>query len=155
VSKGRGRRPDKKPHLRAGLVPASIREVRVGADVGFWKTQAPIWAFNRMVVDGPFGWGRADGATVAWALGRLHLLGSMTWQDILSKTDSHEVDIVSIPNADIARELQRVGLEDIDSLVSLHLGSLPRIWGSRQERTLVILFWDPDHLGWPSIKKHT
>lgn len=102
-----------------------------------------------MVPDGPFGWNRHSLDLTLWALGRLDPFVQRTWHEILSDGRSHSVTVSEIPNHRVSPELARIGLGDVDHLVSLRLGYSERMWGWRQLRTLSILWFDPGHDVWP------
>lgn len=53
------------------------------------------------------------------------------------------------------KRLSQIGQGDLDELTSLSLTGTQRVWGIRDVGVLTVLWWDPDHLVCPSLKKHT
>lgn len=66
-----------------------------------------------MVLQGPFGWQHITMHDALWALGKLDSYGSMRWTDILGR-DSHAVSVGEILNHRVAKELERIGLGDVE-----------------------------------------
>lgn len=87
---------------------------------------------------------------------KLGYLESQTWNKITikGKKQNH-----SIPVEDLCRAAQEgllaVKQNDVAELVSLHLSGKERVWGIRDKYIFKILWWDPDHLVCPSLKKCT
>jgi len=95
-----------------------------------------------------------DGRVLASVLARLRDMESMTWQHIESSTGSHLVAAESVCKA--ARDrLEEIQQDDVTNLFSLRMSGAGRVWGIRDGRVLVILWWDPCHQVCPSHKKHT
>lgn len=77
----------------------------------------------------------------------------MTWSGVMGN-GSHPVPLDNL-TTEAVRRLEEIGQADVDELFSLRLSGKERIWGIRDRHILKVLWWDPDHLVCPSIKKHT
>lgn len=86
-------------------------------------------------------------------LPKLQAFETMTWGQILGR-NNHQVPVYRL-SKDAQKRLQTCKLDDVDTLVSLRLAGLTRVWGIRRQRTLRVLWWDPEHKVCPSKKKHT
>ena len=109
-----------------------------------------------MDLNGPFGWRTLAPSVLDKTLEKLRQLERMTWSEILrtGKKFHHSVDVASLaPGAQ--KRLQELDLDDQDSLVSLRLDGVTRVWVMRNEHVAFLLWWDPEHGVCLSNKKHT
>ena len=121
-------------------------------DTGY--NENPVWQIGNIDLDGPFGWSKIDrGHLLYEILPKIRDFESMKWQEILGR-NNHEIRISDISRT-AQRRLEDIKLDDIDQLVSLRLTARERIWGIKSQRTLRVLWWDPEHQVCPSLKKHT
>jgi len=104
----------------------------------------------------PFGWHVIDANTLGEVRARLASFESMTWNEILYAYGSpnHRVQLHRLCQ-DARDRLVAINQDDIDSLISLRVQGKPRVWGILDGSVLVILWWDPEHLVCPSLKKYT
>ena len=80
---------------------------------------------------------------------------TMKWVDLIGpQKPSHEIPVDKI-SKESQKRLRKIGLEDIDTLVSLRLGAKERLWGIKDNECFKILWWDPNHEICPSRLKHT
>lgn len=104
----------------------------------------------------PFGWHKLEKEKIEEIRTKLGHLESRTWSDILvnAKKLNH-----TIARDDLSKEAQdrlaELELDDVDSLISLHLSGKERVFGIKTDVALTILWWDPDHTICPSKLKHT
>jgi hypothetical protein len=116
--------------------------------------EKPVWMVGSMDFDGPFGWKQVDRADTLLAIHeRLRNFESMTWGD-LKDTGSHSVALDQL-SPDARKRLEEIQLDDLGQLFSLRIAAKERVWGYYSGSALKILWWDPDHLVCPSLKKHT
>ncbi len=78
----------------------------------------------------------------------------MTWNEILirDKSQNHAIAIGELGKAAQDR-LVEIQLDDLDSLISLRVGSIERVWGFREENVFLVLWWDPKHQVYPTSPK--
>lgn len=121
----------------------------------YWQAN-PSWRISMLKMIDPYGWHKIDKRTLDRIRQRLSNFETMTWSDILvvGKKRHHTVSIDRI-SAEAKKHLRELRQYDIDELVSLSLTGLERIWGIRQGSILRLLWWDPNHLICPSLRKHT
>ncbi len=121
-------------------------------DTGY--AENPVWQFGNIDLRGPFGWNKINRVRLLdEILPKIQGFETMRWQEILGR-NNHEIRISDISRT-AKRRLSDIKLDDIDQLVSLRLSGRERIWGIRNQRTLRVLWWDPEHQVCPSPKKHT
>lgn len=109
-----------------------------------------------MEVVGPFGWHQVDGFLTLKLREKLAHFESRTWNEILvqSNKQNHAVDKNRLSRV-AQRRLEALQADDVDSLVSLRLSGRERVWGILRGAILDLLWWDPEHQVYPSLKKHT
>lgn len=77
----------------------------------------------------------------------------MYWDDI-SGTDHHAIPIDRL-SKEAQQRLAEIKQDDIDEIFSFHFSGKRRIIGIRDMSIVKLLWWDPDHLVCPSVKKNT
>lgn len=109
-----------------------------------------------MVIDDVYGWEILDTEKLISLKNKLSNFESMTWSEILiqGKKSHHLVKIESL-SKEAQKYLEKMGLDDVEELVSLRLSGEERVWGILAEGILNLLWWDPEHQVCPSLKKHT
>lgn len=117
-------------------------------------TENPVWQLGDIDLDGPFGWrGLEIDFLLSEILPKIQNFESMKWSEILGP-NNHEVRISGICS-EAQKRLAKLGLDDLERLVSLRLTGPKRLWGIKNHNTMRILWWDPDHKVFPSKLKHT
>ncbi|MFZ2446667.1 MAG: hypothetical protein WAW37_09935 [Syntrophobacteraceae bacterium] len=114
------------------------------------------WHVSLLEVVAPFGWHAVHRDKLDEIRQKLSQFESQTWNEILikGKKQNHTVSLVKLcPEA--RERLMELKQDDVEGVISLHLQGKERIWGIRDKHILKILWWDPDHLVCPSLKKHT
>jgi len=53
------------------------------------------------------------------------------------------------------KRLTDLDLDDVAELFRFRFTGTQRLWGFRDRKYFIVLWWDPDHQVWPSAKKHT
>ena len=121
-----------------------------------YRSKYPVWRVSRLDENGPFGWREIGGNKLLEIRKKLAHFEKMKWVEILvqSKHQNHSVSVDQICK-DAQDRLRNIKQDDIDDLVSLRLSGKGRVWGIFEQGTLNLLWWDPDHLVCPSLKKHT
>jgi hypothetical protein len=114
-----------------------------------YRDQNPSWRVREMMMVDPFGWHRMTAPEIAKIHSRLGTLERSTWREILQPSTGrrrhHYMPVDEICNA-ARQQLEDKKLADTDSLVSLRIGQSERVWGILQGASLLLLWWDPDHL---------
>lgn len=79
----------------------------------------------------------------------------MTWADLAcnSKRD-HPIPFTKI-NPEAQKKAADLCLDLYDEIWSFHLNGKKRLWGVKDERFFLAIWWDPHHKICPSEKKHT
>ena len=116
----------------------------------------PSWRIGLLEMVDPFGWHEIEKDKLSSIRQKFANFESMTWNEILV-THKHQNHSVSLDKLckDALNRLRQIKQDDIEALVSLHLAGKERVWGIRQGEVLKVLWWDPEHLVCPSLKKHT
>ncbi len=119
-----------------------------------YNKERPVWLLSKIDMDGDFGWKSINERDkILKIIDRLKSFESMTWADIVG-SDNHSIPIYNLSHG-AKKRLSQINIHEIEELFSFHLTGKERIWGIREEEKCKILWWDPDHLVCPSIKKHT
>lgn len=117
--------------------------------------QYPHWKFFRCDWDHSE-WGWHSISTTKWLeiVRKLANYETMSWGEI-EGPNSHTVSVADCPNFDTMRRLEELLLDDVDTLFSLRITGTERIFGIFDGDALLLLWYDPNHLVWPSQKKNT
>lgn len=116
----------------------------------------PSWRVSFMQRVEPWGWHSVDTNEIQEIHTKLCEYESKTWSEILvtERYRNHRVECHKLCK-DAREQLEALGLDDQEQIVSLRLGSTQRVWGILDHHVLHLLWWDPQHLVYPSFKKHT
>jgi hypothetical protein len=103
---------------------------------------------------GPFGWERASAEQLRELLGtHIRSIETTTWADH-GRRGSHSIFVEDCCKA-AQQRLADIQQDDTDEVYSLRFGGQKRIIGIRDNDTLKVLWWDPEHQVCPSQKRHT
>jgi hypothetical protein len=147
---------NKQPHIKGGSIPPSTKKPRVES-LPNDNSLPPSWRLSMLEMVDPFGWHKIESVEkLREILGKLCELEALNWNEILviRKKQNHEVDVGDL-SKDAQKRLVEIFQDDIDSLVSLRLSGVERVWGIREKAILKLLWWDPNHQVCPSLKKNT
>lgn len=113
----------------------------------------PIWSFASVDLGGPWKFSAIPQEDLADVLQKLGSFEGMTWEQLGSR-GCHEVRVDELDKQ--ARDrLRQLNQNSLDKLYSIRMDGRSRIWGIRRQNVIQILWWDPQHLVYPSLKKHT
>jgi hypothetical protein len=113
----------------------------------------PAWRIGSMEMCDPFGWHQVDGTLLLGIREKLRNFETMTLGQILGR-NHHMVSVGSLCR-DARDRLEALHLDDVEELLSLRLTGIERIWGVLEHNIIILLWWDPNHLVCPSLKKNT
>ena len=112
------------------------------------------WNITNADFEGEYGLDKIEKDTLLKeVIPALHQYENMTWGEIEGKK-SHFVDLDKC-SGEAQKRLKEIGLDDLEQLFSLRIGSKKRILGRRQGAVFYVLWWDPKHQVCPSKKKYT
>lgn len=145
---------DKTPKTKGGLVPKQDKTPRAATQTS--NDEKPSWRFSLIQLVDPFGWHEIDKNKLIEIHSKLCELEVLTWNEILVERKHYNHTIYKNQICSEAqKQLEEIYQEDIEELVSLRLSGPERVWGIRDRSILRLLWWDPNHLVYPSKKKHT
>lgn len=107
-------------------------------------------------MSGPFGWDQLRGDQWTFLREPLSELEKLTWKEILFRdgAKNHLIEVSRLSKA--ARDrLVECQFDDVDELLSLRIRSRERVFGTLRHGVFYALWWDPNHLICPAVKKHT
>ncbi len=83
----------------------------------------------------PFGWHEIGKEKLEEIRNKLAVFENSTWKDILliAKKNHHPIAVEDL-DAAAQRRLRELGIDDIDSLISLKLSATERMFGIRRQR---------------------
>lgn len=115
--------------------------------------------WNRFDFDGPWCLARSDAVTIVELMKQIKSFESMTPKEVFDNPGT-EVgkdygDPSCLPNEAARRRLDALGLMDQTNISRLRCGNKPRLYGFRVDPEFYAVFWDPEHLIWPSAKRNT
>ena len=140
---------DKTPRNKA--VPAG-KSPRIGLDPDDANRQTPVWSICRFDHDGPWGQGSFANSDVLWGTiyPAMKSYETMTWNEILqNRKYNHSVPAIRLIT-EAQHRLVALRLDDYEEVFRFRVGGTGRVWGIRDGRVFLILWWDPDHLICPS-----
>lgn len=114
----------------------------------------PSWRLSLLEMVEPFGWHALTAEEVQQIKARLASFESMTWREILYEGGyrNHFISVERICQE--ARErLRHLNQDDIDSVVSLGVAQMSRVFGIMEHNVLKVLWWDPHHLICPAEER--
>ena len=147
-----------KPNKQAKLktAPNPQKQPKTSVPPQDYYNQKPAWRISRIELIASYSWQNLNAEKLREIHIKLSNFESMTWREILldSKKQNHTVPIGSLSKQ--ARDrLIEMNLDDLDELTSLRLSGPERIWGILNQGTMELLWWDPRHEVYPSLKKNT
>lgn len=105
----------------------------------------PLYSFEYLDWDGPFGWSACAPDRVQEILKQLGHLESMTWRELLADNYRYHYMPTEKLEKPARDRLTMIDRDDETQLFSIRLGNQPRVWSIRRDGVLKILWWDPDH----------
>lgn len=99
---------------------------------------------------------KLDVASAERVRARLANFETMTWNEILVQGNKrfHRIATKNICK-EAYEKLVELKQEDTDELVSLGLTQVERAWGIKEGSVLKVLWWDPEHMVYPTKPKNT
>lgn len=136
---------------RSLFEPGAAKHPRVSENPSAYNDSVISWHLGLLDYEGPFCPSRIGSGGISRILAKLKSFESMKWSEILNHRH-HTVNASGIaPEA--KQRLAELELEDHELLVSVALSNLERLWGIRKGAVMMLLWWDPEHLVFPSTKK--
>jgi hypothetical protein len=149
----RGARPPKQPK-HVPDVDRSLGQKPKTPRAHPFRGGSLAWRFSSADRGGPFAWSEIEGrAEIAEVIKKLSFFETMTESEIRDQ-GSHtiEIDRLSKP---ARHRLEQIKLDDLDEVMSFRLMGTQRVFCRIDANIMHVLWWDPNHLVCPSIKKHT
>jgi hypothetical protein len=139
----------------------SRRSPALPQSIGSYYGLNPTWSFKKCDFDHPQ-WGLSQNPKhLPQLLKKLASFELQTYGEIFSSTSgrasntrNHWIDVEHIVK-DAQDRLAAQNLNDEDSLCSLALSSLERVWGVIKAGVFYIIWYDLNHEVCPSNKRHT
>lgn len=96
-----------------------------------------------------------DGTFVNCILPQLNQYSQKTWAEIQQNKHNHSFDITEITNNELQNIYIKLEIETAYQLCVPLDKSKHRIWGKREGPVFYLIANDPEHIGYPTSKKHT
>lgn len=138
----------------------TVRQPEGLGDLGAKKPKAgdPIiggsplaWRFSGRDGGGPFSWAvLADGGKYKSVCERLHEFETKTWNEIL-EAGCHPIEVSRLSKEAKSR-LAEIERDDLDELMSFRIQGAERVWAVQERNIMRILWWDPTHQVYPTLK---
>jgi hypothetical protein len=141
-------------HPKLKQQPPVKKEPHAASNPNEFYRQHPAWRISLLEIVDPFGWHTVTAAKMLDIRAKLANFESMTWAEILQRSNNHHH---LIPVRDICgaaqRRLEALGEGDAELVLAPRLSNLERIFGILDGHILRVLWWDPDHEICPSLKR--
>ncbi len=153
--------PKPKPHKQAAFAAtvAGLKKAVVATNPDAYLQERPTWRFGMLEMAPPYGWHELSLADAVSIRERLGHFERMTWQEILfaqlggnKHQPNHTMLVGDIKCPKAVARLQEIA-PDVDTVMTLRVAALQRVWGIMSGPVCQLVFWDPEHLVYP-VKKH-
>lgn len=157
-------RPTDADEIRVEKSPYEKKEVRSQKDPGSIMGQMVVWTVDGADLEGKWSWG-ADREWTAhdWAgeiEPNLYEFSNLKWSEVCAQTtgtkDRH-FKHHSMQITDIVGEAQNrwahLDLDQFPEAFRFRLGGKKRLWGYRIKATFHVVWWDPEHMIYPTEPK--
>ena len=116
-----------------------------------WRAMTPLWSFAKCDLEGSdWSWEKITSEDLVQVLRRLGEHESRSWKDILLDKSNGAIDMDHERLSAAAKNrLEDRTLLTFDKIYKLRVDGPGRVWGVRVERTLHIVWWDPEHGVYP------
>jgi hypothetical protein len=144
MHKGKKRQP------KEGATPSGIKQPRAVEPPSYMDRKA-AWRLRRVQMADPYGWHQLKHEQLIYVQEKLSAFESMTWNEIFvdSKKQNHDIAVSEL-RCGHARRWMRRNMPDQPTLWTLRFSGAERVWGIFSEGIYQILFWDPEHLIYPT-----
>ena len=107
--------------------------------------------------NGPWGFDKMTGEELCGLMKTLASFETMTMGEAFpgSGHPGKDYNIEDIPTQEARDRLDAIGLADMTKISVFRLSGVLRLYGFRRENVFHVVWWDPPHQIWPSVKKHT
>lgn len=141
--------PGKKEPKFSQQVPG-IKEPRSINFVSYGNLKA-AWRINKIQLVDPYGWHKLTFKEISDIREKLSDFETMTWNEIfvVAKKRNHPIRVDQL-RCEHARRWMKVHMSDQPLLWTLRLTGPERVWGIFSEGAYQIIFWDPNHLIYPT-----
>lgn len=115
------------------------------------------WRFEHVDHEGPWGFSKLSGDDLCALLRKLRDFERMSVPALLHQSGglAKSYDLEKLPNKQAKERLEHLRLADQTSISRLRINGPGRLYGFIDKNVFHVVFWDPEHLIWPSSKKHT
>jgi hypothetical protein len=114
-------------------------------------TLKAAWRVKNIQLVDPYGWQQLTLKDICYIREKLSAFESMTWGDIFvkDKKRNHSIPVNEFRCEQARRWMKRNMKEQLE-LWTIRLSGAERIWGIFSEGAYQIVFWDPNHLIFPT-----
>lgn len=126
------------------------REPKIAEQVDFMQMKA-AWRVHKLQMVDPYGWHVLELETVGYIQSKLASFETMTWSEIFirDRSRNHSIPVHKLRCPQAKRWIAK-NMPDQPDLWTLRLSGPERIWGIFAEGAYQIIFWDPEHLIYPT-----
>lgn len=149
------RKNKKRVPFSAGKVaPRSGKKITSGGHLKRYERSCITWRIGRLQYkeESLYSW-RMSADKLIEVVQKLGGWEGSSLDEILGR-NSHEVKVEQLAK-EAQKEMVRLKIDDVESLLSLRLRGKERIWGIRRGQVVELLWWDPEHEVCPSTLRHT
>jgi hypothetical protein len=139
---------------KAGAAPTGLKQPKIVEDPLSYKNLKACWRVRSVRLSSPYGWHELALAELVEVQQKLAMFESMTWNEIfvVAKNRNHPIPVSDLRCPE-ARKWMAKNMPDQETLWTLRLSGAERVWGVLSGGAYQVVFWDPQHLIYPSAKK--
>jgi hypothetical protein len=139
----------KQPKTEAN--PTGEKIPRTIVDATSYYDRKASWRVSNIQLVDPYGWHDLSLADVEHVRSKLALFETMTWGEIFDKARdrNHSIPVSKLRCRKAQKWMER-NMKDFNTLWTLRFTGPERIWGIFAEGAYQVIFWDPQHLIYPT-----
>jgi hypothetical protein len=138
---------------KAGAVPSGLKQPKIAEDPQAYSNMKACWRVRAIRLSSPYGWHELTLEELGEIQQKLAMFESMTWNEIfvIARKQNHAIPVSKL-RCSIARKWMERNMPDQDTLWTLRLSGAERVWGVLSGGAYQVIFWDPEHLIFPTEK---
>jgi hypothetical protein len=143
------KKKDKSPAL--GARPTGEKSPRTVVDATSYYDRKASWRVSKVQLVNPYGWHELSLNEVEHVRSKLAQFETMTWGEIFDKARdrNHPIPVSKLRCREAQKWMER-NMKDFDTLWTLRFTGPERVWGIFSEGAYQVIFWDPEHLIYPT-----
>jgi hypothetical protein len=138
---------------KAEATPSGLKQPKVASEPISYNHLKASWRVRHVNMAAPYGWHQLTPVELAVVQEKLSQFETMTWNEIfvVAKKQNHDIPVADL-RCEKARRWMNRNMPGQPTLWTLRLSGAERVWGIFSEGAYQVLFWDPEHLIYPTSR---